>query len=100
MQKGFQAHVGMEIKYSHMYLFSCMQEHVPPPLIYFCVDRQHTFGRGREMFLLLNVINPRRACAARVTVCVCVCVCVSVTQHLTFHVIIRATKDTNPLSGI
>ena len=47
-------------------------------------------------------INPRRACAARVTVlglCVCVCVCVSVTQHLTFHVIIRATNDTNLLSG-
>ena len=39
------------------------------------------------------VVNPRRACAARVTVlglcvCVCVCVCVSVTQHLTFHVFI------------
>ena len=29
---------------------------------------------------------------------VCVSVCVSVTQHLTFHVIIRATNDTN-LSG-
>ena len=30
---------------------------------------------------------------------VCVCVCVSVTQHLTFHVIICATNDTNLLSG-
>ena len=30
---------------------------------------------------------------------VCVCVCVSVTQHLTFHVIIRATNDTNLLIG-
>ena len=32
-------------------------------------------------------------------VCVSVCVCVSVTQHLTFHAIIRATNDTNLLSG-
>ena len=34
-----------------------------------------------------------------VCVCVCLCVCVSVTQHLTFYVIIRATSDTNLLSG-
>ena len=38
-----------------------------------------------------------------VCVCVCVsvhlCVCVSVTQHLTFHMITRATNDTNLLSG-
>ena len=51
-----------------------------------------------------DVINPRRACAARVTVlglcvCVCLCVCVSVTQHLTFDAIIRATNDTNLPSG-
>ena len=30
---------------------------------------------------------------------VSVSVCVSVTQHLTFHVFIRATNDTNLLSG-
>ena len=47
-----------------------------------------------------DVINPQRACAARVTVlslcvfvCVCVCVCVC------FHEIICATNDTNLLSG-
>ena len=34
-----------------------------------------------------------------VCVSVCLCVCVSVTQHLIFHVIIRATSDTNLLSG-
>ena len=34
-----------------------------------------------------------------VCLCVCVCVCVCVTQNLTFHVIIRATNDTNLLSG-
>ena len=28
-----------------------------------------------------------------------VCVCVSVTQHLTLYVIIRATNDSNLLSG-
>ena len=49
-------------------------------------------------------INPRHACAARakvlgLRVCLHVCVCVSVTQHLTFHAIIRATNDTNLLSG-
>ena len=46
------------------------------------------------------LINPRRACAARVTVLcvsVCLCVCVCVTQHLTFYVFIRATNDTNLL---
>ena len=57
-----------------------------------------------------SFINLRRACAARVTVlglCVCVSVClcvcvsvrVSVTQHLTFHVFIRATNGTNLLGG-
>ena len=54
------------------------------------------------MHIVPNVINPRRACAARVTVlglCVSVCVCVSVTQHLTFHVFIRATNDTNLLGA-
>ena len=48
------------------------------------------------------IFSPRRACAASVTVlglCVCVSVCVSVTQHLTFHKVIRATNDTNLLSG-
>ena len=34
-----------------------------------------------------------------VCLCVCLCVCVSVTQHLTFYVFIRATNDTNLLSG-
>ena len=28
-----------------------------------------------------------------------VCVCVSVTQHLTFHVIVRVKNDNNLLSG-
>ena len=49
--------------------------------------------------VIVSIINPQRARAARVTVlglCVCgVCVCVSVT----FHVIICATNDTNVLSG-
>ena len=40
-----------------------------------------------------------------VCVCVCVCLCVSVsvyvsvTQHLTFYLIIHATNDTNLLSS-
>ena len=44
------------------------------------------------------VVNPRRACAAKVTV-LGLCVCVSVTQHLIFHVIIRTTNDTNLFSS-
>ena len=40
------------------------------------------------------LVNPRLACAARVTV-LGLCVCVSVTQHLTFYVFIRATNDTS-----
>ena len=59
--------------------------------------------RGRIAYQIVEgIFNPRRACAARVTVlglCVCLCVCVSVTQHLTLYVIIRATNDTNLLSG-
>ena len=37
---------------------------------------------------LHNVLHFLESC-----MCVCVCVCVSVTQHLTFHVFIRATND-------
>ena len=40
-----------------------------------------------------DIINPRRACAARVTVvgsvCVCVCVCLSVKSHLTYGASVR-----------
>ena len=40
--------------------------------------------------LLKGIINPRRACAARVTpMCVCVCVCVSVNRHLTHGASVR-----------
>ena len=48
--------------------------------------------------LTLAPINPRRTCAARVTI-LGLCVYVSLTQHLTFHTIIRATNNTNLLSG-
>ena len=49
----------------------------------------------------VSVINPRRACAARVTVVgsVCLCVCLSVTLHLTSRVFVRLTKDTTYLTG-
>ena len=40
------------------------------------------------------VINPRRACAARVTVVACVCVCLSVKQHLTSGASVRPESDT------
>ena len=76
------------------------------------ISKTHISGqkpRGRQLNKkvcgsksAIFVINPRRACAARVTVlglCVCLCVCVSVTQHLTFYVFIHATNDTNLLGG-
>ena len=55
-----------------------------------------------QLHIVILLVNPRRACAARVTVlglCVCLCVCVSVTHHLTFHVFICPTNDTNLLGG-
>ena len=48
------------------------------------------------------VINPRRACAAKVTVVVCLCVCVcvvSVTLNLTCRMFVRLTNDTTYLTG-
>ena len=52
---------------------------------------------SREIVQAFSLVNPRRACAARVTV-LGLCVCVSVTQH-PFHVIIRVKNDNNLLSG-
>ena len=49
----------------------------------------------------LGIVNPRRACAARVTVVVlCVCVCLSVSPHaiLAVRAITSKTKDTIVLS--
>ena len=42
-------------------------------------------------FCFVAIVNPRRACAARVTVVgsVCVCVCLSVKQHLTYGASVR-----------
>ena len=45
------------------------------------------------------MINPRRACAARVGSCVCLSVCLSVTQHLTSRTFIRPTSDMTYLTG-
>ena len=53
------------------------------------------FPSSWDIFVV--IINPRRACAARVTVLGSVCV--SVTQHLTSRIFIRATNDTTYLTG-
>ena len=50
------------------------------------------------MYTEYVVINPRRACAARVTVVGSVCVCVS-TKHLTYRMFIRPTNDTTYLTA-
>ena len=57
-------------------------------------------GYGSCLSVCLSVINPRRACAARVTVVgsVCLSVCVSVTQHLTSPMFVRLTNDTTYLT--
>ena len=49
------------------------------------------FGPGTFLHFLWQFINPRRACAARVTVVgfVCVCVCLSVKSHLTYGASVR-----------
>ena len=47
----------------------------------------------------VKVINPRRACAARVTVLgLCVSVCLSVSSNLASCVITRPTRNTNGFS--
>ena len=51
------------------------------------------------MLLLLTVLGLCVCACVFVFLYVCVCVCVSVAQHLTFHVFIRTTNDTNSLSG-
>ena len=48
----------------------------------------HTHLSTQSSIVLTSIINPRRACAARVTVvvlCVCVCVCVSVCLSVCYH---------------
>ena len=53
------------------------------------------------MFVTVSVINPRRACAARVTVivlCVCLSVCVS-TTILALQATRRLMSDTNSFSA-
>ena len=71
-------------------------------MLFFCCKAQaEEVGRAiKNTRQIHGIINPRRVCAAKVTVFgLCVSVCVSVTQHLTFHAIIRATNDTNLLNG-
>ena len=48
--------------------------------------------------LLVLVVNPRRACSARVTVvvpCVCVYVCLCVHSNLSSHTLESQKRDTN-----
>ena len=57
------------------------------------------------MLLCVIIINPRRACAARVTVvvlCVCmyVCVCVCVHSYLLPHTLESQKRDTNGFCAI
>ena len=70
-----------------------------PQQHYGCDGRANLLCAPIEPFLLRRLptggitllVNPRRACAARVTVVgsVCVCVCVSVKSHLTYGASVR-----------
>ena len=54
-------------------------------------------------FALCGVINPQRACAARVTVVVlsvCMCVCVCVHSYLLPHTLEPQKRDTNGFCAI
>ena len=59
------------------------------------VKWKHCYKASACLAICILVVNPRRACAARVTVvgsvcvCVCVCVCLSVKQHLTYEASVR-----------
>ena len=53
--------------------------------------------RDTFAFSSVCIINPRRACAARVTV-LGLCVCLSVISNLTSRAIMRPTRDTNGFS--
>ena len=58
-------------------------------------SRTHLHLCSAVVFSSVYLINPRRACAARVTVVVlCVCVCLSAHAILAVRAIKRITKDT------
>ena len=65
-----------------------------PLHIFYCKNRcRNVFQLKRNH---CTIINPRRACAERVTVvvlCVCVCVCLSAHAILAVRAIKSATKD-------
>ena len=53
----------------------------------------------------MHIINPRRACAARVTVvvlcvCICMCVCVCVHSYLPPRTLELQNRDTNGFVAI
>ena len=52
----------------------------------------YTYNMYVNMYMYMYIINPRRACAARVTVvglCVCLSVCLSVCRRLFSHYRLR-----------
>ena len=63
------------------------------------ITLRRDYVAATKTLLLTLGAHAQRGLQYLVCVCVCVCVCVSVTQHLTFHVFIRATNDTNLLGG-
>ena len=59
------------------------------PIVFFSAHAAH--ARPKDVCIALDLVNPRRACAARVTVvCVCVCVCLLLYSSRMF---VRLTND-------
>ena len=59
--------------------------------------------RGLIIMCSDHFVNPRRACAARVTVvvlCVCICVCMCVHSYLPPHTLESQKRDTNGFCAI
>ena len=54
-------------------------------------------SEGTEAPVGTSIVNPRRACAARVTV-LGLCVCMSVSSNLASRAIMRPTRNTNGFS--
>ena len=86
-----------------MWLVGCVGDSLPEwPAghwlnVYTVLTAMHgTYGSSG----LAILVNPRRACAARITVLgLCVCVCLSVSSNLASRSITRPTRDTNGISA-
>ena len=83
-----------------LYDMLCLSTNQP---LYFLLQEKtisHKNLSGHREHIMCSIINPRRACTARVTVSrACLSECVSVTLNLTCRMFVRLTNDTTYLTG-